>query len=114
LQTHQIQVSGGAEKVDQIRAELFGFPEVLEVFSTGRPDSVVVVCSGRPRPTRWLDALMAAGYQVKQRRHATGIASAEPVEDSGARPVLPPPRPQVQPALRRRGTAQVLLRPRMP
>jgi hypothetical protein len=114
LQTHQIQVSGGRDKVHEIRAELFGFPEVLEVFSTGSPDSLVVVCSGRPRPARWLDALMAAGYQLKPRRHATGTSGAQPGEGSGARPVLPPPRPRLQPAFRRRGTPHALLRPRMP
>jgi hypothetical protein len=49
---------------------LFAFPEVLEVFSTGRPDALVVVCSGRPHPGEWLRALRAAGYHPRPRRCA--------------------------------------------
>ena len=52
----------------EIRKELFGFPEVLDVFVTGRPDALVVVCSGRPRPAEWLRVLRAVGYDVPPRR----------------------------------------------
>jgi hypothetical protein len=38
MQTHEIHVSGAREQVHEIRAELFAFPEVIEVFVTGRPD----------------------------------------------------------------------------
>jgi len=55
----------------EIRSELFVFPEILEVFVTGRPDVLVVVCSGRPRPTPWLRTLRAAGYETLARRHAS-------------------------------------------
>jgi hypothetical protein len=74
VQTHQIHVSKGRERVTEIRSELFVFPEVLEVFATGRPDALVVVCWGRPRPAAWLNTLRALGYQVPPRRHATSAA----------------------------------------
>jgi hypothetical protein len=62
MQTHAIHVLGGRERVLEVRTELFVFGEVLDVFVTGRPDVLVVVCSGRPRPAQWLAALRAAGY----------------------------------------------------
>jgi ATP-dependent Zn protease len=37
---------------------------VLEVFVTGRPDLLVVVCAGRPRPGDWLCALRRLGYRT--------------------------------------------------
>jgi hypothetical protein len=70
MQTHRIQVSGAREHVHQIRVELFAFPEVLEVFVTGRPDFLVVVCAGRPRPGEWLRALRAIGCRTPARAHA--------------------------------------------
>jgi hypothetical protein len=76
MRTHQIHVSNGREAVDEIRRQLFLFPEVLEVFSTGRPDVVVVVCAGRPRPGEWLRALRALGYQTPARRSATSVSRA--------------------------------------
>jgi hypothetical protein len=44
----------GREKAHEIRGELFIFPGVLEVMVTSRPDALVVVRSGRPRPAEWL------------------------------------------------------------
>jgi hypothetical protein len=70
MQTHQIQVSGAKERVHEIRSELFAFPEVLDVFATGRADALVVVCWGRPRPGEWLRAPRAVGYSAPARRHA--------------------------------------------
>lgn len=70
MQTHRIQVSGARESVHEIRGELFAFPEVLEVFVTGRPDFLVVVCAGRPRPGEWLRALGAIGCRIPARAHA--------------------------------------------
>ena len=70
MQTHQIHVSGARERVHVIRNELFAFPEVLEVFVTGRPDVLVVVYAGRPRPGEWLRALRVLGYRTPARRHA--------------------------------------------
>jgi hypothetical protein len=75
MQTHPIDVVGGRERALEIRAELFVFGDVLEVFVSGRPDVLVVVCSGRPRPAEWLRALRAAGYETPVRRHARGIAN---------------------------------------
>jgi hypothetical protein len=69
VQTYQIDVSEGRDRVNEIRSELFGFPEILEVFITGRPDSLVVVCQGRPRPAEWLRALRAVGYEMAPRSH---------------------------------------------
>jgi hypothetical protein len=67
MQTHQVYVAKGRDWVDEIRTELFVFPEVLDVFVTGRPDSLVVVCQGRPRPAEWLRALRAVGYELPHR-----------------------------------------------
>ena len=69
VQTCQIGVAEGRDRVNEIRSELFGFPEILEVFITGRPDSLVVVYQGRPRPAEWLRALRAVGYELAPRRH---------------------------------------------
>ena len=70
MQTHQIHISGARERSHGIRNELFAFPEVLEVFVTGRPDVLVVVYAGRPRPGEWLRALRALGYRTPARGHA--------------------------------------------
>jgi hypothetical protein len=70
MQTHRIQVLGAHEHVHEIRGELFAFPEVLEVFVTGRPDLLVVVCAGRPRPGEWLRALRAIDCRMAARDHA--------------------------------------------
>jgi hypothetical protein len=69
VQTHRINISHSRDNVHEIRRELFAFSEILDVFVTGRSDSLVVLCAGRPRPGEWLGALRAAGYQVPARRH---------------------------------------------
>jgi hypothetical protein len=69
VQTHQINISHGRDNVHEIRRQLFAFSEILDVFVTSRPDSLVVVCTGRPRLGEWLRALRAAGYEVPARRH---------------------------------------------
>lgn len=68
MQTHPIHVTDGRELTLEVRSALFVFPEVLDVFVTGRPEVLVVVCSGHPRPARWLAELRAAGYQIPVRR----------------------------------------------
>jgi hypothetical protein len=70
VQTHQINISHGSDNVHEIRRQLFAFSEILDVFVTSRPDSLVVVCAGRPRLGEWLGALRAVGYEVSARRHA--------------------------------------------
>jgi hypothetical protein len=70
MQTHPIHVADGRELVLEVRSELFAFGDVLDVFATGRPDVLVVVCSGRPRPAQWLAVLRAAGFEIQVRRHA--------------------------------------------
>jgi len=83
MRTHQIRVSGARESAEDIRQRLFTFPEVLEVFATGRSDVLVVVHTGRPRLGTWLAALRAAGYRTPAWRDATAPAhsiSAEPRE----------------------------------
>ena len=64
MQTHQIHVSGARQRVHEIRNDLFAFSEVLDVFVTGRPDVLVVVHAGRPRPGEWLRALRRLGYEM--------------------------------------------------
>jgi hypothetical protein len=79
VQTYRIHVSKGRERVDEIRSQLFAFSEVLDVFVTGRPDALVVVCSGRPRPAEWLRALRAVGYDLPRRSHfRTPAAEVDP------------------------------------
>jgi hypothetical protein len=94
VQTHQINISKGREGVHEIRSELFAFPEVLDVFVTGQPDSLVVICCGRPRLGEWLGALRAVGYDVPARQHATATVSAVEPSDIAATsdgvPVRPP------------------------
>lgn len=68
MQMHPLHVVGGRERVLDIRTELFVFGEVLDVFVSGRPDVVVVACSGHPRPAEWLNALRTAGYEIPLRR----------------------------------------------
>lgn len=67
MQTHQIRVSGARQRVHVIRNELFAFPEILEVFATGRPDALVVVYVGRPRPGEWLRGLRRLGFRTPAR-----------------------------------------------
>lgn len=74
MQSHQIHVLDGRERVHEIRTELFAFPEVLDVFVTGRPDALVVVYLGRPRPGDWLRTLRAVGYRIPARQRASAAA----------------------------------------
>jgi hypothetical protein len=71
VQTYQITISQGRDNVHEIRRELFAFSEILDVFVTSRPDSLVVVCAGRPRLGEWLRTLRAVGYEVPARRHSS-------------------------------------------
>lgn len=78
MQTHQIQIFNGRRRALEIRRELFAFPEIMEVFITSRPDALVVVCCGRPRPAEWLRALREAGYDaVVSRRPTTRLPESE-------------------------------------
>ncbi len=86
MQTYEIHVAGARDRVHELRRELFAFPEILDVFVTSRPNSLVVVCTGRPRPGEWLRGLRALGYEVLARRHPT----AAPVEVDRIRVVAPP------------------------
>jgi hypothetical protein len=83
MQTYQIIVSGGRDGVREIRQDLFAFSEILEVFVTSRPDSLVVVYAGRPRPAQWLRALRTLGYDVSRRRHSK-VAPASPKDADAA------------------------------
>jgi hypothetical protein len=89
VQTHHINVSRARDMAQEIRHELFAFPEVLDVFVTGRPDWLVVVSRGRPRPAEWLRALRAVGYDIPPRRHAV----AGPAEADRPEPAAAPARP---------------------
>jgi hypothetical protein len=77
VQTYQINIPHGRDSVHEIRRELFAFSEILDVFVTGRPDSLVVVCAGRPRLGEWLRALRAVGYEISARRHPHAGATTE-------------------------------------
>lgn len=70
MQTHQIRVSEGRDRVAEMPNELFVFPEVIDVFITGRADALVVVFVGRPRPREWLRTLRSLGYHIPPRRQA--------------------------------------------
>jgi hypothetical protein len=77
VQTHQINISQGRDHVHEIRRELFAFSEILDVFVTSRPDSLVVVCAGRPRLGEWLRALRAIGYETPARRHPSARTTTQ-------------------------------------
>ena len=84
MQTHLLHVADGRERVDEIRRELFALPGVLDVFVTSRPDSVVVVCEGRPHLADWSRTLRTVGFDVRARPSVTppdvrlGVLSAIP------------------------------------
>lgn len=84
MQTHQIHVANGREAVNEIRRELFVFPEVLEVFEAGGPDVLVVVYAGRPRPGEWLSALRTVGYRTPGRQHVGSASQPTQPEPSSA------------------------------
>jgi hypothetical protein len=114
MQTYQIHVAEARDRAHEIRTELLVFPEILEVFVTSRPNSLVVVCAGRPRPGEWLGALRALGYQVLARRHPTATAF-EPDRNRLAGP--PENMPESAPAAtppRRAGRATLVVIPRAP
>jgi hypothetical protein len=75
VQTYQITISQGRDNVHEIRRELFAFSEILDVFVTSRPDSLVVVCAGRPRLGEWRRALRAAGYEIPPRRRSASATT---------------------------------------
>jgi hypothetical protein len=77
VQTYQITISQGRDKVHEIRRVLFAFSEILDVFVTGRPDSLVVVCAGRPRLGEWRRALRAVGYEIPVRGHSRATSTAQ-------------------------------------
>jgi len=69
--------------VAEIRRDLFLFPEVIDVFVTGRQDALVVVFVGRPRPGEWSRALRSLGYDIPPRRQV----APPPSEVDGQRPI---------------------------
>jgi hypothetical protein len=77
VQTYQITISQGRDRVHEIRRELFAFSEILDVFVTSRPDSLVVVCAGRPRLGEWRRALRAVGYEVPAGRHPSARSTTQ-------------------------------------
>jgi hypothetical protein len=77
VQTYKITISHGRDNVHEIRRELFAFSEILDVFVTGRPDSLVVVCAGRPRLGEWRRALRAVGYELPARRRASAETTTQ-------------------------------------
>jgi len=85
MQTHPIHVTDGRALVLEVRSALFVFSEVLDVFVTGRPDVLVVVCWGRPRPAQWLAELRAAGYQIPVRGLPRAPGRLRPCQGSDAR-----------------------------
>ena len=109
MQTHQIHVSDGRHRVHEIRTELFAFPEVLDVFVTGRPDALVVVNWGRPRPGEWQRALRAVGYHVPARPRTAAVAPRfDAVEPSHSEPR---PSPKTTASRRARVGRRRLVRP---
>ena len=75
MHTHQINIAHGRENVHDIRRELFAFSEILDVYPTGRPDSLIIVHAGRPRLGEWLRALRAVGYLPPARRHPETLST---------------------------------------
>jgi hypothetical protein len=78
MRTHPIHLTNGRARILEVRNELFAFGEVLDVVVTGRPDILVVICSGRPRAGEWSRALRAAGYDIRTRRRARTASPLRP------------------------------------
>jgi hypothetical protein len=112
MQTHEVHVLDGRRRAHEIRTELFAFPEVLDVFVTGRPDALVVVYLGRPRPGEWLRALRAAGYRVPPRQRA--LAEAPQVDSVHESHSEPRPIPTATASHRARVGPRPLVRPLQP
>ena|ERR1700761_4241552 len=83
MQTHLLRVANARDQLEDLRAELLTFRDVLDVFSTTRADTLVVLCSGRPHPGQWARALRTAGYTIPPRRHP-GPLSAPPRAENDA------------------------------
>jgi hypothetical protein len=49
-----------------IRWELFLFPDVREVLTTSREDTLLVVFRGEPDPSAWATTLAQAGFPVSR------------------------------------------------
>ncbi|MEA2427776.1 MAG: hypothetical protein QOF37_1404 [Thermoleophilaceae bacterium] len=64
LQALELRVPGGGAMVEAVRWELFIHPDVRDVLATDRPDVVLVIHRGEPQPSRWLETLRSAGYDV--------------------------------------------------
>jgi hypothetical protein len=92
MQSHPLHLSDARERFDGVREVLLAFTDVLEVFSTGQAELVVVICSGRPRPGEWVRALRAAGYRIPPRRHPGRAPSAPPSRPVNGVPRVHPPR----------------------
>jgi hypothetical protein len=88
VQTHQLQITDGRNRVDEIRRELFAFSEVLDVLISPRPDALVVVCSGHPHPAEWQRALRAVGFSFPSRRRPTPRPPARAVQTTEAERAL--------------------------
>ena len=113
MQTHEIHIAGGREAVSEIRRQLFAFSEVLEVLATSRPDSLVVVFSGRPRPAEWNGRLRDAGYELLRRpanRHGETTPPALMVAHQAARSEPPAERSNAAAARRSRARRRLRLR----
>jgi hypothetical protein len=107
MHTHEIQLTGAREAASEARDCLFSFPEVLDVLVTSRPDSLVVVFAGRPRPAEWSARLRAAGMDVIRpsvRRRPERIAARQ----SPSRPPAPAGRTPRPRSLRRPGHARLV------
>jgi hypothetical protein len=103
VQTYQIRVSEGRARVTDIRRDLFVFPEVVDVFVTGRPDALVVVFVGRPRPGEWTRTLRSLGYDIPPRRQV----APPPPEIDGQRTI----RARQSPSLSSRRSRRAVRRP---
>ena len=112
MHSHQIHVLDGRDSVHEIRTELFAFPEVLDVFVTGRPDALVVVYLGRQRPGEWLRALRVVGYRVPARQRAS--AAAPKLDSVYESPCGPRPTPTTTAPHRARFGTGRLVRPLQP
>jgi hypothetical protein len=90
MQTHSLRVADARDQLEDLRAELLTFRDVLDVFSTGHADTLVVLCSGRPHPAEWAHALQTAGYTIPPRRHAGPSSGRLRPESSSSIPVIEP------------------------
>lgn len=68
MRVYELRIPAASDPrlLEAIRWELFAFPQVRDVHAAPRPGIVAVAYEGEsPAPAEWIEALVAAGYEVE-------------------------------------------------